>query len=311
MATLRFLLISLVTCSGCVSLKSQMQVNPMAQISGPSILVEVQTEAGEQINNSFSAVIKDEAYKYLAAKGFVPTQSRAEAHSAVIFVPGTKDRQVYVPAQTYAVPVYQPGQTTTYNFYNNKGGSVYGSSQSSGTTQWQTGFREGYTAEIQDQWIQVYGYAQDNGKIPEEIFRGQVWRTKSDREFLNSEFDLRSGIRMVLQKSLFARVQRAPASSSSRLPGCRPMIGFEIDKEKLGASKVAVVAKVRAKTAADEAGIEAGDEVTTIAGHTYSDFTSDQNRVLSSYRSGPVKVTVLRKGVIKEFNIKAKETCPE
>ncbi|MEQ1666292.1 MAG: PDZ domain-containing protein, partial [Bdellovibrionales bacterium] len=259
--------------AGCAtSFKTEMQNSPMAMLTGPNVYIDIINEEGKTLVTPFSDVIRAETYKYMAARGFSVAKSKSEAHTVLQFSPGLRNHEVDVPGQTYVVPVYQPGQQANYNFYNNSGGSVYGTVQSQGTTQWQTGYREGYKTQIQDQWLQIAGFVQENGVPPKQAFGGQIWRTSNNVEFFSNENTLRQGVAELLDKTMLAHVSRAPASATQKRPGCRPMVGFEIDPTKVEKGQ-SIIKRVMPNSAAEEAGLKNGDEIKLIAGYSFSEFS--------------------------------------
>jgi hypothetical protein len=288
-----------------------MQNSPRAILTGPKVYVDTISAEGKTLATPFADVIKAEAYNYMAVRGFTKAKSKLDAHTVLLFSPGLKDREVNVPGQTYMVPTYQPGQQTNFNAYSSNGTFVNGSAQSQGTTQWHTGYREGYTAQIQDQWLQLGGYIQENGTIPKQAFQGQIWRTSNEVEFFSNENALRNGVRQLLDKTLLAQLKRAPASESNKRPGCRPMIGFEIDPEKAKDNGPTIIKRVMPDSPAEVAGLKAGDEIKTMAGYSYSEISSNPDRAANIYQSGNIKVVVARDSSEKEFKVKPKEICPD
>lgn len=297
---------------GCTSnFKTEMQNSPMANLTGNQIYVDVASPNGETLSTPFSDIIKEETYKYLAMRGFTKANSKADAHMILFFSPGHRDRTVNVPGQTYLVPVYKDGQQTNFNASSNNGSYVYGSTRSQGTTQWHTGYREGYTVQAQDQWLHLDGYFQENGTQPKQAFQGQIWRTSNKVAFFSNENALREGVLQLLNKTMLATIKQAPTSISNVRPGCRPMLGFEVDQEEAKNSGANIIKRVIPNSAAEDAGLKLGDDIRTLAGYPYSELSSNPERAAKIYQSGSIKVVVVRNSNDREFKIEPKELCPD
>lgn len=308
----RFLLCLALFLSGCAvrGLRTEIQNSPLVKLSGPNVYVEVFSSDGKQITGPTADTIKDEAYKTLAEKGYVQAPTLADAHTSIGFFLGTRVRDVQVPGQTYLIPSYQPGQQTTYRFRNQYGQTATGTATSQGTTQWQTGYREGYNTSVTDQWIMVYGYVQKYGSRRVQTFQGQTYQTKEKVNLLSNNKAIRSAVHKLMSTSSLFEVDHAPAASSSDRPGCRPIIGLDINYEKLNADKTAIVTTIVPKSSAELAGIKPGDQIESIEGLDYTDFFSNPERTDEFYKKDSLRVVVTRNSKTKNLDVKPKIECP-
>lgn len=306
---------------GCAtSFKSEMKTNPMTKLTGGNTYVKVMVD-GKEIDSSFAGIIKDEAYQFLEKKGFHQVQSPADAHFVVIFNPGERSRDVQVPGQTYLVPVYNNNQnnqsytSTVTNQYGQQLGTVHTQQNSNpynfSPSDYKTMYREGYNATIVDQWLMVYGMVQKHGDFPQDMFEGQIYRTSNNVEFFSSESAIRNAVKSLLAKSSINNLNRVPAATDNKRPGCRKRLGWQTDFKVKQETKEDVVSIVEPTSGAKAADIRPGDKITRVDGKPYDDFFANRTLASRAYAKGTIEVELERDGKQMSKKVTPKLICDE
>lgn len=308
-------LCALVFLCGCATtnsnsgLKARIQNSPMVSVSGPRVFIEVRTQDQKPLRTPFADLVKAEAHGYLAERGFKAVESPADAHTILVFVAGSRDRQISVPAQTYLMPIYNPGQQTNVNVQNNSGGWASGSVSSQGQMGWTQGYRGGYVAQIQDQWIELAGYVQRHGYRAKLAFNGQVWRTHNAVDF-SSEPVVKRAIQSLLSKTMLAKVDELSLSETAERPGCFYVLGVVWNKEKVDQNEGFFIERFMPSSSAKSAGLAVGDHVLSINEVSLGHVANDPARLDELLHAEQVHVTFERSGKTKTTAVKPTLSCP-
>lgn len=123
------------------------------------------------------------AVEALTSKGFVYNEKNPDFLVTVGF--GVKNEQKYVPARSYSIPKYTPGQTTyhsgTASAYGTGGyatGTYSGFSQSSGTWTQEEHRTEAYYKKVSHRLIQIYMY--DRRRLIDDNDTTPIWKNLAD-----------------------------------------------------------------------------------------------------------------------------------
>jgi hypothetical protein len=292
--------------AACATLKSQVENDPtITQPSGEKVFISfrVGKDGKDGRDTILGKTVINDAAIWLRNKGYVLVDEIKKADSQIIFTVDSETKQVYVPGQTYSIPIY--GNTGTTSTVKNSWGQTLGTVETQPSnpfapTGYQTGYREGYNAQITDRWLFIYVWKQERGNVPEKISQGQVFPEKRDMKFFEDQQVMASAVNRLLSESVFGKSARAPSSVSSGDPGCWTRLGITFDQhEKL--ERGAKIKDFALGSQAEAAGLKVGDIIYSLGSRDVPD-----PRPVKFTEGIPVNVVANRGG--KEFAVKVMPT---
>lgn len=260
-------LFGIVLLSACSGVKTRFENDPtFTSVSGPRVFVEVLSADGKPLGNKLLAKsIKAEAFAVLKQRGFQLVDHRRQADTGVLFSYYEKGKTIYVPGETYSLPVY--GSQGTVSTLKGQYGQTLGTISTEPSNPWQptgyqTHYREGYNQEVTDRSLNIWIFKLERGHPPEIVANGQAFPKKYSSAFLEDNKVRSRAVKQLIGGTYLGNVKSAPQLVENSEPGCWLGIGYVLnDKSEAGEVK-----EVEIGSPAEKAGLKKGDTILTIGG---------------------------------------------